>query len=211
VIPNFVDTGFLTVGNPENDYRRQHDLVGRTVIMYAGNVGLSQSLDLVVGAARALEHSHPEVCFVINGEGSGRAGLQRSAAGLSNIRFVDYQPKERLGEVLAAGDLHLVPLRRGLAHASVPSKLYSILAAGRPVLASVDPGTEVARTIDAAGAGVSVNPDDQEAFRVALCELLDRRADWAAMGAAGRSFVQGWASPAAVAAAYGALFHELRP
>ncbi|MFN0027876.1 MAG: glycosyltransferase family 4 protein [Acidimicrobiales bacterium] len=210
VIPNFVDTTLVQVGNPDNDYRREHDLVGRTVVMYAGNVGLSQSLDLVVGAARALEHSHPDVCFVFNGEGSGRAELQRSAAGLGNVRFVDYQPKERLAEVLAAGDLHLVPLRRGLAHASVPSKLYSILAAGRPVLASVDPGTEVARTIDSAGAGVAVGPEDQQAFVAALRDLLARRDQWASMGAAGRSFVQGWASPAAVAGAYGALFEELR-
>lgn len=210
VIPNFVDTGFLNVGHPENDYRRQHDLVGRTVVMYAGNVGLSQSLDLVVGAARALQETQPEVCFVINGEGSGRAELQRAAAGLTNLRFVDYQPKALLGQVLAAGDLHLVPLRRGLAHASVPSKLYSILAAGRPVLASVDPGTEVARTVADAGAGISVPPDDQEAFLTALRDLLDRRHEWAAMGAAGRSFVQGWASPTAVAEAYGALFEELR-
>jgi colanic acid biosynthesis glycosyl transferase WcaI len=119
------------------------------------------------------------------------------------------QPKARLPEVLAAADVHVVPLKRGLAWASVPSKLYSILAAGRPVVASVDAGTEVARTIEAAGAGLSVPPGEPEAFTKAIRRLLDAPAEAAAMGASGRRFVEGWASPAAVAEAYEGLFAEL--
>jgi colanic acid biosynthesis glycosyl transferase WcaI len=112
--------------------------------------------------------------------------------------------------VLAAADVHVVPLKRGLAWSSVPSKLYSILAAGRPIVASVDPGTEVARTLERAGAGVAVPPDDAEAFTAAIRDLLDAPDDRRRMGASGRSFVEGWASPAAVAEAYEALFEELR-
>jgi colanic acid biosynthesis glycosyl transferase WcaI len=210
VIPNFVDTAAITVGPTENGYRRQQDLQGRRVVMYAGNVGFSQSLDLVVHAARVLAEERPDVCFLINGSGSARPALEASGQGLSNLRFVDMQPRERLGEVLAAADLHVVPLRRGLARSSVPSKLYSILAAGRPVLASVDEGTEVARTIGRAGAGRAVPPDDPEAFVAALRDLLDRPAsELTAMGAAGRSFVERWASPQAVAVAYAELFAEL--
>ena len=70
-----------------------------------------------------------------------RQELELLASGLDNVVFVDYQPTERLPEVLAAGDVHVIALRRGLAKASVPSKLYSILAAGRAVLASLDEGT----------------------------------------------------------------------
>lgn len=209
VIPNFVDTGFISVGERENAYRRDHGLEGRTVVMYAGNVGLSQSLDLVVHAARELVERRPEVVFVVNGGGSGLAALEEAAAGLPNVRFVGMQPKERLPEVLAAADVHLVPLRRGLARSSVPSKLYSILAAGRPVLASVDEGTEVARTVERAAAGVAVPPDDPEAFLRGLEGLLDDPARCQGAGAAGRRFVEGWASPAAVGAAYAALFEEL--
>ncbi len=116
------------------------------------------------------------------------------------------QPRERLAEVLAAGDLHLVPLRTGLARSSVPSKLYSILAAGRPVLASVDADTEVATTIERAGAGVSVLPEDPDAFCAALDGLLADPDRLDEMGAAGRRFVEGWVSPAAVGAAYERLF-----
>ncbi|CAN5712899.1 glycosyltransferase family 4 protein [soil metagenome] len=208
VIPNFIDTDWITPGPPDNAYRREHDLVGRTVVMYAGNVGLSQSLELVLAAAAALA-GDPRVVFVINGGGSARPELERRARGLDNLRFVDMQPTERLPEVLAAGDVHVVPLKRGLARSSVPSKLYSILAAGRPLVASVDPGTEVARTVTEAGAGLAVPPDDPEAFTKAVLQLVDVPDEAVAMGAAGRRFVERWASPAAVAGAYEDLFAEL--
>lgn len=210
VIPNFVDTETIRPADPEaGSYRREHDLVGRQVVMYAGNVGFSQSLDLVLAAARALE-DRPDVAFVVNGGGSARPELERAAAGLSNVRFVDFQPKERLPEVLAAADIHVVPLRRGLARSSVPSKTYSILASGRPVVASVDEGTEVARVVEQAGAGLAVPPDDPAAFTAAITKLLDGPEQARAMGAGGRAFVERWASPAAVAERYEQLFEELR-
>lgn len=209
VIPNFVDTERVRPSERDNDYRRQYGLLGSRVVMYAGNVGFSQSLDLVLSAARRLSQSHPDVVFVINGGGSARPDLERDAAGMANVRFVDMQPIERLPQVLAAGDVHVVPLRTGLARSSVPSKLYSILAAGRPVVASVDEGTEVARTVARAGAGLAVPPDDADAFTAALTTVLDDRAAAERMGAAGRRFVEGWASPAAVAGAYEELFAEL--
>jgi colanic acid biosynthesis glycosyl transferase WcaI len=209
VIPNFVDTAHIVPSDRENRYRQQYGLSGRQVVMYAGNVGLSQSLDLVVGAARALRETRPDVIFVINGGGAARPDLEAGAAGLDNLRFVDMAPIEELPEVLAAADIHLVPLRTGLARSSVPSKMYSILAAGRPILASVDEGTEVARTVLRAGAGLAVPPDDQAAFTSALERLLDDEEGRSRMGAAARAFVVDWASPAAVAAAYEELFAEL--
>lgn len=208
VIPNFVDTDRIRPAESENGYRRQYGLVGKRVVMYAGNVGLSQSLDLLVAAASHLVDDR-DLAFVVNGGGTARPALEARAAGLPNVHFVDLQPKERLGEVLAAADLHVVPLRGGLARSSVPSKLYAILAAGRPIVASVDPGTEVARTLAAAGAGVAVAPDDAEAFTKAIVTMVQSPEEARAMGAAGRRFVERWASPAAVAGAYEALFAEL--
>src|SRR5205823_4841630 len=127
------------------------------------------------------------------------ADLERRAAGAGNVRFVDMQPKDRLPEVLAAADVHVVPLRQGLARSSVPSKMYSILAAGRPIVASVDPGTEVARVVERAGAGVAVPPDDPEGLTKAIARLVTDRDEMERMGRAGRSFVERWASPAAIA------------
>ncbi len=209
VIPNFVDTATIVPAARENSYREEHGLLGRTVVMYAGNVGFSQSLDLVLSAARAFLTERPEVVFVINGGGAARPDLERAASDLPNVRFVGMQPIERLPEVLAAGDIHVVPLRAGLAWSSVPSKLYSILAAGRPIVASVDPGTEVERTIERAGAGLAVPPDDSDSFVRALSELISDPVRAERMGADGRLFVERWASPAAVAESYENLFSEL--
>ncbi len=104
-------------------------------MLYGGNVGFSQSLDLVLGAARA----SPDVRFLVNGDGAARASLEAAAADLPNVVFRGYIEPERLSELLATGDIHVVPLKAGLARVSVPSKTYSIMAAGRPVLAAIDP------------------------------------------------------------------------
>ena len=205
VIPNFVDTEMVRPGERGNAYRRQYGIGSETVVMYAGNVGYSQPLDLMVAAAAVLA-DRPDIRFVVNGGGSGLAELRSRAQGLANVTFVPLQPAKRLGEVLAAGDIHVVALRRGVAHSSVPSKAYSILAAGRPVIASVDPGTAIDKLISSAGAGLSVPPEDAEAFTAAVVALVDDPARRAAMGRAGRRRVEGGMSPTAVAVAYERLF-----
>lgn len=208
VIPNFVDTERIKPAPPQNDYRREHGLEGKTVVMYAGNVGLSQSLDLLLEAAAALEYER-DLVFVVNGQGAALGDLRRKAGGLPNVRFVEAQPLGRLPQVLAAGDIHVVPLKKGLASSSVPSKTYSIMAAGRPIVASVDPGSEVARVLEISGGGISVGPDDAEALTKAIRRMLDAPEEAAAMGAAARRFVERWASPAAVAESYERLFSRL--
>ena len=209
VIPNFVDTERIRPAERANSYRREFGLGDRTVVMYAGNVGFSQPLGLMIKAARALK-DREDVVFVINGGGSGRLALQSQAEGLANVKFVDFQPVDRLPELLAAADVHVVALRRGLARSSVPSKLYSILASARPVLASIDPDTEVARVIDSSKSGVAVPPEDQAAFDAAILDLIDSPQRRSRMGDNGRAFVEEWVSPAGVAAAYVSLFKELR-
>jgi colanic acid biosynthesis glycosyl transferase WcaI len=148
---------------------------------------------------------------VINGGGAAKPALQAAGRALANLRFVDIQPADRLADVLGAADIHLVPLKQGLSHSSVPSKTFSILAAGRPFIASVDPGSEIARIAERSGAGVAVPPEDPEALIKAVRGLLEDPVTARSMGERGRTFVEGWASPAAVARAYEELFEELRP
>jgi len=205
VIPNFVDIDIVQPQPRENSYRAEYGLSGKTVVMYAGNVGMSQSLDLLVHAARATQ-TRDDIVYVINGGGSTLPDVEAAAAGLPNLRFVPMQPLERLPELLAAADVHVVPLKAGLSRSSVPSKTYSILAAGRPVVASVDAGSEVQRIIEAAGAGIAVRPDDADAFTVALLTLLDNHAERETMGAAARAYVEQTASPRGVAQTYAELF-----
>ena len=202
VIPNFVDTVAITPQHRMTAYRNELGISDQLVVMYAGNVGFSQSLNLVVEAAAKF----PEIAFVINGDGAARKKLQEDCAQLANVHFGDYQPIERLSEVLATGDIHLVPLRTGLASVSVPSKSYSILAAGRPMLAAIDPNTEIPNMLQQSGAGVAVNPDNGPAFIEALGRLISKRDQLSEMGAKGRKWVETHASPASVAAQYEAIF-----
>jgi colanic acid biosynthesis glycosyl transferase WcaI len=206
VIPNFVDTDIIAPGDRMTGYRADLGFGDEPVVLYAGNVGFSQSLDLVVAAARAC----PDLGFVVNGDGAARRELEASAHGVPNLRFVGYQPAERLPEVLATGDIHVVPLRAGLGNVSVPSKTYSSLAAGRPVVAAIDPDTEVPRLIDAANAGISVPPDDAEAFIDAIRALADDPDRRRIQGSRGRRWVIANASPAAVGAAYAQLLGRIR-
>lgn len=209
VIPNFVDTEWIAPAPRENAYRAELGLTDETVVLYAGNIGYSQPLEMLVEAAKRYS-SRTDVHFVVNGSGSGRDAVEASATGLTNITFVDLQPKERLPDVLAAGDIHLVLLREGLAASSVPSKTYSILASGRPLVASVDVGSEVALLVTESQAGRAVPPEDAEAFIAALDELIDDPEERQRAGASARAAVETWYSPAAVAEAYEVLIDELR-
>ena len=198
VIPNFVDSDRITPRDRMTPYRTELRIGTEPVVMYAGNVGYSQSLTMMLHAAREL----PEVTFVINGDGAARSELERDAVGLSNIRFSGYQPAERVPEVLATADIHVVPLRAGLGAVSVPSKTYSILAAGRPVVAAIDAGTEVTRILEQSGAGVSVAPDDPVAFTEALRAMVNSGSAATEAGARGRLWVESHVSPARVAHSY---------
>jgi colanic acid biosynthesis glycosyl transferase WcaI len=205
VIPNFVDAERITPQSRNTRYRSELGIGDETVVMYAGNVGFSQSLDLLLAAAKTM----PDVVFVINGEGSARSSLQESARQMPNVRFVDYQPTERVPEVLASADIHVVPLRSGLGSVSVPSKTYGILAAGRPIVASIDPDTEVPRILSASAAGVVVPPDNAVAFTEALSRLVSDREQMETMGHNGRQWVQAHVSPSAVAESYLQLISSL--
>ena len=202
VITNFVDTIAITPQDRMTAYRSELGIGNQLVVMYAGNVGFSQSLNLVVDAAARF----PDIAFVVNGDGAARKKLEEDCAQLTNVFFGDYQPIERLSEVLATGDIHLVPLRAGLASVSVPSKSYSILAAGRPMLAAIDPGTEIPNMLQQSGAGVAVEPDNSTAFIEALGQLVSRREELHEMGSRGRTWVETHVSPASVAAQYEAIF-----
>lgn len=205
VIPNFVDADRIVPMDRMTSYRSELNIGDELVVMYAGNVGYSQSLTMLLYAAKQM----PNVTFVINGDGAARADLEAQAVGISNIRFAGYQPRDRVGEVLASGDIHVVPLRTGLGAVSVPSKTYSILAAARPVVAAIDAGTEVTRILRHSGAGVSVAPDNEELFTSALQAMVADIETAREQGRKGREWVKTHVSPAAVAQSYLALIADI--
>lgn len=205
VIPNFARTDAISPADRMTDYRRELGLGDEPVVLYAGNVGFSQSLDLVIEAARRL----PNLSFVINGEGAARSFVDAAAAEIDNLHVRDYQPEARLSEVLATGDIHVVPLKAGLGAVSVPSKTYSSLAAGRPVVAAIDAGTAIPELLERSGGGVSVAPESVDDFVDQITALADDPQLRTDLGAAGYRWVSEHASPAAIGAAYHTLLADL--
>ncbi|MDG2426909.1 MAG: glycosyltransferase family 4 protein [Acidimicrobiales bacterium] len=208
VVPNFVDVDLIRPSNRMTDYRVEHGLGDRTVVMYAGNLGHSQSLDLIVAAADR-HRDRCDIVYVVNGGGVRADDLRKAAEQRNNMVAIDYQPRERIAEVLASADIHLVPLRAGLGMSSVPSKTYAILAAGRPLVGSVDEGSEVARVVLEAEAGLAVPPDDLDALVDAVQSLADDPQRCARMGDAGRRWAEAWLSSDQIAAVYVDLVAEL--
>lgn len=205
VIPNFVDAQRITPMTRLTLLRNELGIGEQVVVMYAGNVGYSQSLDMLIDAAQQLH----DIAFVINGDGAARSDLERRAAGMRNVYFSEYQPRERVPEVLATGDVHVVLLKAGLGAVSVPSKTYSTLAAGRPIVAAIDANTEVTRILDASEAGMVVPPDNVDAFVNALRQMTSNLKSAQQMGMAGRQWVISHVSPAAVAQSYLDLCNSL--
>jgi glycosyltransferase involved in cell wall biosynthesis len=190
VVPNWADTRAVRPPVGESPLRREWGINGRFVVMYSGNLGLSQDLDQVLSAAEQLRGEVVEFLFV--GEGAAKPGLRDQAnhLGLDNVRFLPYQPKERLGESLAAADVHLITLHPGLAGYIVPSKLYGILAAGRPYVAAVDEDSEVAAVTARAGTGLRVRPNSPDELTRAVRWCLANRAELEAMGRRGRGLAE---------------------
>jgi putative colanic acid biosynthesis glycosyltransferase WcaI len=157
----------------------------RFVVMHSGNVGLSQSLDTLIGAAELLR-GREDILFAIVGEGASKERLTRRvrAAGLANVEFLPYQPKESLADSLGAADLHVIGLRRGLPGYIVPSKLYGIMAAGKAYVAAVEPGSEPALVAEEHGCGIVVEPDDPRAVADAIVRSREMPLD--KMGRRGR-------------------------
>jgi glycosyltransferase involved in cell wall biosynthesis len=176
IIPDWADTAAIAPGPKDGAFAREHGLADRFVVMHSGNIGLSQNLDTLLDAAARLRDLK-DVTVVFQGEGVMKADLERRARdeGIGNVRFLPYAPKPRLGESFAAADLFVVSLQEGLAGYIVPSKLYGILAAGRPFVAAVEESCEVASITLTHECGLVVRPGDPEALAGAIRRFHDDR------------------------------------
>jgi colanic acid biosynthesis glycosyl transferase WcaI len=151
------------------------------VVLHAGNLGFYGAWETIIKSAQM--PNCQKVGFVFVGEGALRAQVECAAKGIGNIKFQAFRPPDQVAYVLAAGDLHLVTIKRGLEGVVVPSKVYSILAAGRPILVLAPEGSDAARVVRRFGCGVVVDPDDPIALAAAVRELAGDRERLAKMGA----------------------------
>jgi colanic acid biosynthesis glycosyl transferase WcaI len=161
------------------------------VAIHAGNLGFYGSWGTLVAAARILRNENTGLVFV--GGGANREAVGASAADLSNVRFVPFRPASEIPHVMMAGDVHIVTVRRGLEGVVVPSKLYSILAAGRPILAVAASGSDAARIVTEARCGLAADPDDPAAVAAAIRELRSDPARLAEMGLRARETAKRYA------------------
>jgi colanic acid biosynthesis glycosyl transferase WcaI len=167
-----VRDGASSVGNPPeaNDPVVQQIRCGFPfVALHAGNLGFYGAWGTLLKAAEILSNENTGLVFV--GDGANRTTLAESAAGLKNVRFLPFRPVEEVPDVMRAGDVQIITVKRGLEGVVVPSKLYSTLAAGRPVLVVAAPESDAARIVTAAGCGLSADPDDPIAVAAAIREL----------------------------------------
>ena len=210
VIPNFADADRVRPLPRDNDFARREGLSGRFVVMYAGNLGNSQPVEVVLEAARLLA-GEDEIRFVIVGNPGRIEGLRAQAAarGLGNVHWLPFQPVARVPEMYAAADVHLVVLRREIGFESAPSKAYTIMAAGRPMIASVARTADTADLVTAAECGVWAPPEDPAALAEAVRRLKADPALRERMGGNARRAVEARFTRQIVAAQYVELLAPL--
>ena len=210
LIPNFVDTAFIRPLPKDNAFAEQHGLADRFVVTHAGNLGLVYDLDTLLDAARLLA-DQPEFLFLIVGDGVARPALEQraQALGLTNVRFLPFQPLESLPWLRAASDVQVSLYKPASGRYSMPSKIYEIMASGRPLLASAAPDSDVWKLVADSGCGLCVEPENPEQLAAALLRLQRDPAAREAMGRRGRELACASYSKEAVVAQYDALLRQV--
>lgn len=177
VIHNWADCSAIAPGEKSNPFSLANGLAKLFVVMHSGNLGLSQNLDILLDAADRLRHCSDIVVAVV-GDGVGREALEARvrSQGLTNVRFLPYQPKQRLSESFASADVFVISLKPGLAGYIVPSKLYGILAAGRPYVAAVESECEVYAITQKYACGLLAKPGSADDLAEKILMLYHDRA-----------------------------------
>lgn len=210
VIPNWVDTAAIQPTEQDNDWTREHGLAGRFVVMHSGNIGHAQNLDALVRATTFLRDLDDLTVLIVGG-GARQAALTELVERLEAepVRFLGYQPRDVLSLSLSAADVHVVGLARGLSGYVVPSRLYGILAAGRPVIVAAEAESETAQLVEREGCGVVVPPGRPELLAATIRAAHDGDLDLAGMGHRGREYVVREADRSVAFAHYRTLLREL--
>lgn len=189
VEPRMDDTLADLCSSEGRAFRRRYNLGDKFLITYSGNMGVKQGLGVVLDAA-ALNRSDRSTLFLLVGGGADHDRLQRRAAelNLSNVRFLPLLEQEDFRGLAAASGICLVTQQRSVSEVAFPSKVVTYMAAARPIIASVNPDSEVAQVIRESGAGKVVRAEDAEALLSAILDL--RQNDLQGLGRAGREYAR---------------------
>lgn len=193
LIPVWAETtGLAPVPHDQNPYRREWGLDGRFVVMYSGNFGIGHDAATICRAMELLKDDH-DIRFEFVGGGKRRSEVEAfiRERGLRNAAWREYQPRERLGASLSAGDLHLISLREGVEGIMVPSKLFGIMAVARPSIFVGHPESEIARVLTETGSGIVVREGDAQGLAEAIRGLKSDPGRCEEMGRRGRESLLG--------------------
>jgi glycosyltransferase involved in cell wall biosynthesis len=209
VIPNWIDCRRVKPQTPSRWPRRCTD---DFIVMYAGNLGWSQNLESVLEAARMIRGDR-RVKFLLVGDGTRKSSLEREARllRLDNVEFIERQPPHAMSEVLAAGDLHLIPLAAGAAGCLVPSKVYGILAAGRPFVAMMERRADIAQMALEFEVGFVVPPGDAGALASTISDAMNNRELLEEMGRRARILAEEMYDRRVVIPRFAALLEAMLP
>ena len=210
VIPNWGDADSVVPMAHDNPWARRHKLAKRFVVMHSGNIGHAQNLDALVRATTFLRDLD-DLAVVIIGAGARRSELVALARVLEadKVEILPYQERSILSQSLSSADVHVVGLARGLAGYVVPSRLYGILAAGRPVIAATDPESETAQLVTAVGCGIVVPPGNPFELAKAIRAAHDGAYDLEEMGRKARAFAEAEADRTIAMRRYRDVLYEL--
>jgi colanic acid biosynthesis glycosyl transferase WcaI len=188
-IPNWVNINFIQPLAKQNSWRLEHQLDGKFVVLYSGNIALTQGLETVIETA-VLCRDIPEIVFVIVGEAKALQRLQKycSNVGADNVLLLPLQPREKLPEMLAASDVGLIVQKRNVISFNMPSKIPLLLASGRAIIGSVPKNGTAAQAIQLSGGGLVVAPESPQALADAVKKLYENPTLASHLGKTGRKF-----------------------
>ena len=190
IVENGVETNLFSPESTSEDLRKEFGAEGRFVVGYVGTMGMAHGLDTIIDAAVRLQTERPEVLFLLVGEGSDKVRIRLSAEsrGLTNIRFIDQQPRERVPAYICASDACLVLLKKTeLFKTVIPTKMLEFMACERPVILGVD--GQARKIVEAANAGVFVEPENSAQLVKAIKQLADDATTREALGRNGRRYI----------------------
>ncbi|MBM3472608.1 MAG: glycosyltransferase family 4 protein [Armatimonadetes bacterium] len=211
VLPMWVDRDEVHPLPRVNPWRTEKGIPNEAfVVLYAGTIGLVSGAQILTEVAEQCA-DEPAILFLMVGQGLAKDEAQRLAQekALANMRFLDFQPRERLAEVQASADVSVVTLLPGKGRNSVPSKVLAYMAAGRPIIASVDADSDTARWITEAACGIVTPPQDAGALAEAVQFIRDNPDYARDMSERGREFFLARHSRTAATSAYQALFERV--
>jgi glycosyltransferase involved in cell wall biosynthesis len=190
VIHNWADAGRVNpVAKKDNQLLDELGLRHKKVVMYSGNLGRYQPLEVMIHAARELR-DREDIAFVFAGDGGKRRKVQEIAAShnLDNIMFIPFQPLDRLAESLSMADVALIGIYPENEGVIMPSKLYGLLAVGKPIICVSDAKSEVVEILNHAKAGVHSSIDDPKELAQKIVAILDDPEKAKEMGQNGRQY-----------------------